>query len=124
MSTHKRRVGRPRKFKLGEIIKYDKGLGVVVAHRLRRTKSEYRIVPVSGGRKRYGRAAWKNSAELKTNGEHSATGSLVTYRANRWLNGELPEGRGCFCECCIHEAIPRKSFSRFTGAMKEEDYAG
>ncbi len=113
--------GRPRKFKLGEIVTstLTQGLFVVVDHQLRGTKAEYRVVPLSGGRQRYGRAAWVNTAFLQTAGEYSSTGSLVTYRANEYLQAELPEGRGCACQCCIHEAQPRSGFSIHTGDFKE-----
>ena len=121
MGKHKRKVGRPRKFKLSEIVLHQGQTYVVVAHRLRGTKSEYRVVPLTGGRQRYGRALWKIAAELEAAGEFSATGSLLVYRANEWLDKELDGGRGCRCHCCPHTAIPRGMFSIHTGIMKDVD---
>ena len=123
MTKRKRPVGRPRKFRNGDIIKNEDGtLGVVVQHRLRQTKSEYNVIPLTKGYRRYGVSSWKLSNIITNTGRRSSTGSLVTYRANLWLDEQLPEGRGCLCHCCVHEAMPRKSFSRHTGAMKDEDY--
>jgi len=121
MGKHKRKPGRPRKFKLSEIVLHQGQTYVVVAHRLRGTKSEYRVVPLTGGRQRYGRALWKIAAELEAAGEFSATGSLLVYRANEWLDKELDGGRGCRCHCCPHTAIPRGMFSIHTGIMKDVD---
>ena len=120
MTKRKRKVGRPRKFKLSEIVLFDNHTFVVVAHRLRGTKSEYRVIPLTGGRQRYGRALWKIAADLTAAGEFSSTGSLLVYRANEWLENELSDGRGCRCHCCPHTAIPRGMFSIHTGIMKGE----
>ena len=117
----KKNVGRPRKFKLGDIVTDLHTDYVIVDHQLRGTKSEYRVVPLNRRYERYGRAAWRNSAEFTATDVHSSSGSLVTYRANRKLEEELPGGRGCACECCVHTAIPRDAFNKFTGEMKDDD---
>jgi len=117
----KHRVGRPRKFKLTEIVTVDGRPAAVVDHRMRGTKAEYRIVPLTRGHRRFGPASWRSTTDLVTTGKFSWTGALVTYRANEWLEAELPEGRGCKCMCCAHTAIPRAAFSRHTGIMKEHD---
>lgn len=124
VGKRKRKVGRPRKFKLSDIIRIKETgtIGVVVRHRMRGTKSEYCVIPLTGGKRRFGPSSWKSSADIETTGQRSSTGSLVTYRANEWLEEQLPEGRGCVCHCCVHEAQPRKAFSRQTGVMKAEDY--
>ena len=121
MVRRKRGAGRPRKFKLGEIILDDNEFKVVVEHRLRGTKSEYRVIPLDGSSHRYGRAAWQSSGRLIPTGRHSSTGSILTYRANNWLDKELPEGRGCACQCCVHSAIPRNVFKVSTGEMMADD---
>lgn len=114
--------GRPRKFNLGDIVNYDGEWQVVVDHRLRGTKSEYRCIALNYKRKRYGRAVWRSSGLLTATGEHSNTGSILTYRANEYLEAEL--GRGCDCHCCIHTAIPRSEFNRASGELREADDNG
>lgn len=109
----------PRKFRLTDIVTDGHTNYVIVDHRVRGTKAEYRVVPVTGRRQRFGRAAWRMSNELHPTGERSAKGSLVTYRANEWLKAEL-DGRGCECHCCVHTAIPRGAFNQFTGEMKDD----
>ncbi len=121
MVRRKRGAGRPRKFKLGEIILDANDYKVVVEHRLRGTKSEYRVIPLNGASKRFGPAAWRSSGLLTRTGRVSATGSILTYRANEWLDRELPEGRGCACQCCVHSAIPRNVFKVSTGEMMDDD---
>lgn len=125
----KRKVGRPRKFRNGDIVNVNdtnKGVpeyvGVVVKHRLRGTKSEYNIIPLTGNHRRYGPTAWRLSNMMVKTGQRSSTGSIVTFRANEWLEEQLPEGRGCDCHCCVHEAQPLKAFNVWTGGMKAEDY--
>lgn len=113
--------GRPRKFKLGAIVQdpTTENLYIVVDHQLRGTKSEYRVIPTNGRYERFGRASWVESSNLEPIGKRSSKGSLVTYRANQMLEGEV--GRGCQCECCIHTAMPRRDFNMFTGDMVDYD---
>lgn len=114
------KIGRPRKFKLGAIAQHEDGhLCVIVDHQIRGTKSEYRVIPLDGRRRRYGRVAWTETSKLSPVGEKSR-GSIVTYRANRMMEQDLG-GRGCGCECCVHTAIPLSAFNHHTGDMKEEE---
>jgi len=113
-------MGRRRKFRLADIV-WDGGrLSVVVDYRVRGSVSEYRVVPISGKRRRYGRASWRRAMDLHASGERSNTASLLTYRANQHLDDALDD-RGCDCECCIHTAQPRSDFSHITGIMKGAD---
>ena len=117
----KRKRGRPRGFKNRDIAQYNNNLYIVVDHRMRGTKSEYRLVPYSRGQKRTGHAIWVQSYRMLNTGAKSNTKAAVsTYRANRGLDESLPDGRGCRCECCVHEAIPRTFFDRWTGEYKDE----
>ena len=124
VGKHKRKVGRPKKFRLSDIVQHKEtgAIAVVVKHRMRGTKSEYCVIPLTGGKRRFGPSSWRGAETLDATGLRSSTGSLVTYRANEWLDEQLPEGRGCLCHCCVHEAQPRKAFSTRTGVMRAEDY--
>lgn len=115
--------GRKPKFKQGAIVTsvlHPGKMFVTVDRRTRLAKAEYRCIPVSGNRNRYGRAIWIQSHNLTGTGERSGTGSILTYRANENLDAEL-EGRGCKCQCCIHVAMPKSGFVVPTGRMKFDD---
>ncbi len=114
-------MGRPRKFQLTEIV-YDQHMNtfVVVDHRLRGFKSEYRVVPINGRHQRYGKAAWQGAHKLTPTGKKSRTGALVTYRANEMSMGGTEE-RGCDCQCCIHIAYERPDFNYLTGEDRDQD---
>jgi len=116
----KRGRGRPRHFSNGDIALHGGQKYVVVDHRMRNTKSEYRLVPLNAAYKRYGSAIWRQSYLLEVTGLRSNTATVVTYRANRWLEEATPEGRGCVCQCCVHEAQPTRGFSVHTGTFKED----
>lgn len=119
MSLRNPGPGRPRKFKLGVIVRdEDNQLYVIVDHQLRGTKSEYRCLPVNNRFERFGGAVWIPSNEIWPIGKRSAKGSLVTYRANEVLEDE-GDGRGCRCQCCVHVAMPRNVFNKFTGELLE-----
>ena len=117
----KRGRGRPRGFYNRDIIHYTDRLYVVVDHRMRGAKSEYRLIPITPGHRRAGAAIWAQSYKMTNTGRKSGTGTVLTYRANTFLEEELPEGRGCKCQCCIHEAQPRRSLSRWTGDLKDDE---
>lgn len=117
-------MGRPRKFKNGEVVRrtdYDT-LGVIVDHRIRGTKSEYRIVPVNNRIERFGRAAWVVASDLVGDalGRFSSKGTILTYRANEWLDAEIG-GRGCDCHCCVHTAQDRSMWNHHTGELRRLD---
>lgn len=124
MTKRIERRGRPRKFKLGEVVSkpvvQTEDLYVVVDHQLRGTKSEYRVAPLNNRFERYGRAVWTPSNEIFETGMRSYKGSIVTYRANAHLDSELG-GRGCHCECCAHAAMPRDAFNHLTGEFRDYD---
>jgi len=120
-NREKERRGRPRRFKFGEIVLEGDLARVVVDHRTRMYKAEYRIIPLNGSSRRYGRAVWRASHLLQSAGKFSSTASLATYRANNWLDETLPEGRGCDCQCCVHEKQPHQAFSNITGKFLGED---
>ena len=117
----KRKRGRPRHFSNGDIAEHEGNMYVVVDHRMRNTKSEYRLVPLTKGYKRFGTAIWRQSYLISVTGLKSNTATVVTYRANKWLEEATPEGRGCACQCCVHEAQPHKAFSVHTGIFREDD---
>jgi len=117
----KPKVGRPPKFKLGTIAVDDDGqTWVLVERRMSGFKSQYRGIRTNGRRRRYGRAKWMLSNVLTDTGEKSTKGSIVTYRANEAMDKEL-DGRGCECQCCVHQAIPRSAFNRHTGEWREDE---
>lgn len=111
--------GRPRKYRLGEIVQ-DKTEApyVVVDHQVRAWKSEYRIIPLNNRYERYGRAVWVESHLLDPVGKKSNKASVRTYRANRMLEEEI--GRDCKCECCIHTAMDGTAFNSMTGQILED----
>lgn len=114
-----RRVGRPYKHKLGAIVTHrDTGqMYVAVDRRSRGTKSEYRVIPLTGRHQRYGPATWVNTSLLEKAGKHSHTASVLTYRANEYLDAEV--GRECDCHCCVHTRIPHQEFKRASGEWKD-----
>jgi len=119
MSLRNPGPGRPPKFKLGTIVTdTDNNLYVIVDHQVRGTKSQYRCIPTNNRFERFGGAAWIESNKIEAIGKRSAKGSLVTYRANEMLERE-GDGRGCRCQCCVHEAMPRNVFNKFTGELKD-----
>ena len=114
--------GRPRKFKLGMIAQHihTGDLYVVVDQQKRNHKSEYRVIPTNGRYERFGRAIWLESNLINPIGARSVKGSLTVYRANEFLDNELG-GRGCECQCCIHTAMPKREFNKFTGGWVEDE---
>lgn len=116
-------MGRPRKFKLGEIVHrldMEMRLAVIVDHQVQGTKSLYRVIPMDGQKRRFGRAKWVDSNLLGPAGMRSKTASVLTYRANEKLEAELPEGRGCDCMCCVHTADPHAAYNHVTGEFRDE----
>lgn len=113
-------MGRPRKFTNRDIVTDGNELFVIVDHRLRGTKAEYRVIPMNDRIERFGRARWEQSADLQRDpkGRKSSKGSITVYRANQFLDAELGD-RGCGCQCCAHHAIPYSELSWRTGDYKE-----
>ena len=117
----RRGKGRPPKFRFGAIVVDPDGqTWVMVDRRVKGTKSQYRGIRLTGGRRRFGPAKWMPSNILVATGERSTKGSVLTYRANEGMKAELG-GRGCECQCCIHTALPRSGFKRKSGEWKEDE---
>lgn len=77
----------------------------------------YRVIRMTGkhyGATPYGRPLWILSYKLKATGNWWH-GLLLQYRANQRL-----VERGCGCNCCVHEAIPR-SVLGWDGMYKEAE---
>jgi hypothetical protein len=105
-------MGRPRKFKLGDIVWDDfrQQHSVVVNYRRSGTVSESRCIALDKRLRRRGDAYWERVQNLEPTAYRSQTGSIKTYLANELLEQQL-EGRGCSCQCCIHEAQERSMFN-------------
>ncbi len=103
-------MGRPRKLQPGDIAmdEYNGHEVAVVGYKITRTEREYRVVPLDRARRRAGHSYWQRSRWLLPVGSKSA-GSVKTYNANYELEKEI--GRGCTCECCVHEAYDLTLFS-------------
>ncbi len=95
--------GRPRKFTMGAVVNYPQGLmsgiGVVVDYKATPKDSTYRIVRMDDRK-----ARWYSSTSLSDTGRVN-TDALRIYRANERL-----EDRECDCQCCVHQAIPRRNW--------------
>lgn len=115
------KVGRPRKFS-NRMVAHDLNgdLYVIVDHRLRGTKAEYRCVPVNKRIERFGRAKWIQSADLTNTGWISKKGTVTVYRANEFLEQQLGS-RGCECQCCVHVETPYPELDWRTGDYKEPE---
>jgi hypothetical protein len=110
-------MGRPKKFKLGDIA-WDPERNqhaVVVNYRIQQTTSMVRLIPLDYHLRRRGDAYWERVQHVETTGNRSQTGSIKTYLANELLDKQLSRfdenGRGCSCQCCIHEAQNRANFN-------------
>lgn len=87
----------------------------VVDWAVKNGRGHYRVVRMTGGHlgaTPWGRPIWMISYELHPTGRWWH-GLLMQYRANERL-----EERGCTCNCCVHEAIPRSTLNR-DGTFKE-----
>ncbi len=106
-------IGRPKKFELGDIVRYIGSLQgkndqhfVVVDYESIEDTRRYRVIPLDFRFRRRGDAVWMWSWTLKSLGRHSGTASVRTYRANEALIE-----RGCSCMCCIHESYDAKEWT-------------
>lgn len=125
MPRHKgRKRGRPRKFKKGDVAHHDRlGWVVIVDYLNQGSAAYYRVVrvihPFNGSP--YGEAIWIRNYTLRVPSAderfYGGTRNSVAgiYAANRRL-GE----RGCMCNCCVHEAIPKGQVRR-DGTFKWEE---
>lgn len=89
--------------------------GYVVDWAVKSGRGHYRVVRMTGGHlgaTPWGRPIWIISYELNPTGRWWL-GLLRQFRAN----GRLVE-RGCSCNCCVHESIPRSVLS-WDGSFKE-----
>ena len=100
MSPKARGPGRPRKFSMGDVarIKVSGLNAVVVDYKANPKDSYYQVVrqPVKQG------PIWLSSTALNSL-ERRNTDVLRIYRANERLID-----RGCTCNCCVHQAVPRR----------------
>jgi len=123
MARTKKTAGRPRKLKPRDIARHrhTEQLYAVVKHRTAYgTKSQYLCIPLNGQQQKYGRAAWILAADLQPTGRVSKVQTITTYYANEELDEGTPEGRGCDCQCCIHESFPHTNFT-YSGRMIEDE---
>ncbi len=101
MSPRAKGPGRPRKFRMGDTAYFDDRKDVVVVdYKATPKDSYYRIMrlPILG------KAIWVTSTLLDGTGRVN-TDALRIYRANERL-----EDRECDCQCCVHQAIPRRNW--------------
>ena len=116
-------AGRPPKFNNRDIVQHKETnqLYAVVGRRtLGQTRSEYRCMPLNGRLERYGRTIWIDTSKLDETGWVSHQSVMTVYRSNRMLEDNLPEGRGCDCDCCIHTAMPLQDWTHM-GNMRDYD---
>ena len=95
--------GRPRKFKMGDVVYGDTPnighVGVVVDYKATPKDSYYRVVSIVDRK-----ARWLSSTVLNATGR-SNLDVLRIYRANERL-----ADRECEAHCCVHQAIPRRNW--------------
>lgn len=116
--------GRKHKFRPGDGCYWDitdtenrpyRQYGYVVDWAVRQGRGHYRIVRMTGGHlgaTPWGRPIWIISYNLHPTGRWWR-GLLLQFRANQRL-----KERGCTCNCCVHEAIPRSTLN-MDGTFKE-----
>ena len=83
------------------------------------SRGYYHVIRLTAGHfgaRPYGRPVWIVSYNLTPTGKWWK-GLMMQFRANR----KLAE-RGCSCQCCVHEAIPR-SVLKLDGTLKGDDDA-
>lgn len=116
--------GRPRKFKNGDLAYHERlGYCVIVDWIRQPTTTYYRVVrvlhPFNGAP--YGEAVWIKGYTLRVprldGVSHGTARRNIAgiYAANQRL-----EERGCRCNCCVHEAIPKGQI-RKDGSFKWEE---
>ena len=102
-------MGRSRKFELGDVAYYRSVFVVIVDYRQdTRGRGEYRVVrvqhPFNGSA--YGDSVWIPPHLLLKTDYNPRPNTVRVYRANLRM-----EHRGCACNCCPHEAIPRSDIN-------------
>jgi hypothetical protein len=112
-------MGRPRKYRLGDVVSYEGEPAVVVDYRQDgRKRGSYRLIrliSLPAGRP-YGPAVWVQSYKVDNNDWPDRRWTAVqNFRANSRLGD-----RGCTCQCCPHLAIP-PSAVRSDGTLEGEE---
>lgn len=110
-------MSRTRKFEIGDVAVWTKSIegicgtpavryfAIIVEYKQDgRGKGRYRVIrtlhPVSGAT--FGEPAWVNTYNLTPMDVPNRQTAVSIYKANQ----KLVE-RGCSCNCCAHEAIPK-----------------
>lgn len=116
--------GRPRKFKKGDLVYHDRlSYCVIVDWIKQRTTSYYRVVrvihPFNGAP--YGEAIWIKGYALRVPVRNEVPhGTARRNIAGIYAANQRLEERGCLCNCCVHEAIPKGQIRR-DGTFKWEE---
>ena len=96
--------GRPRKFEMGQLAvegltaEHPGDWVTVVDYKANPKDSYYRVIRSVPLRK----PRWISSTRL-TPVDRKSIDTLRIYRSNERL-----EERGCTCNCCVHQAVPRR----------------
>ena len=116
--------GRPRKFKKGDLAHHERlGYVVIVDYINEGHSVYYRVVrvqhPYNGAP--YGEAIWIKSYKLRIlEADEVPFGSTRRHIAGIYAANQRLGDRGCMCNCCVHEAIP-KGQVRKDGSFKWEE---
>lgn len=123
-----------RKFMMGDVVRWEKAIkvngtalrsmlyfAIIVDYRQDGTgRGMYRVVrtlhPVSGAT--FGEPVWVGPHDLVPMDVPNRQTAVRAYRANEKLTE-----RGCSCECCAHEAIPKGQIMA-DGSFRRDETGG